>query len=111
MQIVEPDEVYVLAFAVPRDFKQIGDAEETGVARQLWRDLRTFDELHGVDFDLAIVHPVAAADLDVGTSPDPDAARNLSPTDTFAKAFCEHHVESLQQAGWRRRFGVSANQT
>jgi hypothetical protein len=50
MQIVEPDQVArlpqtndILAFTVPRDLHQIGDAEETGRSRELRRDLRKLD--------------------------------------------------------------------
>ena len=75
MQIVEPDQVDILAFTVPRDVQQIGHAEEAGLARELRRNLCKFDGIHGVDFDLAFAHAIAAADLDMGTSPDPDAAR------------------------------------
>ena len=100
MQVVEPDQVDILPFTVPSNLQQIGDAEETGLARKLRRDLRKLDGLHCVDFDLAFVHTVAGADLDVWTSPDPHAAGYLSPTDSFPKTFCEDHVESLRQVGW-----------
>lgn len=99
MQIVEPDQVDILAFTVPRDLQQIADPEEAGLARELRRNLCKFDGLDGVDFYLAFVHPVAATGLDVGTSPDPNAAGNVSPADSFAQAFREDHGESLHQIG------------
>ena len=42
------------------------DAEESGLSRELRRDLSKLDGLHGVDFDLAFVHTVAGADPDAG---------------------------------------------
>jgi hypothetical protein len=100
MQIVEPDEVDILAFTVARDLQQIGDAEESGLACEFRRDLRYLNGFHGVDLDLAFVHTIAPADLNVGTSPDPNAAGNLPPADCFAKAFREDHVQSLHPVQW-----------
>jgi hypothetical protein len=44
MQVVEPDRVDILPFAVPSGFQQIGDTGETRLARQLRRHIRTVDE-------------------------------------------------------------------
>ena len=98
MQIVEPNQVDILAFAVPRDLEQIVCAEVAGLARELRGDLRKLDGFHGVDFDLAFVHTVAGADLDVGMSPDPNTAGNVSPADSFAKTFREDHVREITPA-------------
>jgi hypothetical protein len=43
----------------------------------------------------ALPHSVSDAHCDVRTHPDSDAARDLSATDSLAKALGEHHVESL----------------
>jgi hypothetical protein len=100
MQVVEPDQVDILAFAVPRCFQQIGDAEEAGFPRELRRDFRKLDGLDGVDFDLAFVHTVPRADGYAGTTPNPNAGGNFAATDSFAQTFCEDHAESLHPVGW-----------
>ena len=43
----------------------------------------------------AVPHSVSDAHCDLRTHPDSDAARDLSATDSLAKAIGEHHVESL----------------
>lgn len=101
MQIVEADQVDILAFTVPRDLQQIGEAKETGFSRELRRNLRKLDRLDGIDLDLAFVHAIAPAHSDVRTHPDSNAARDLTPADPFAKAFGEHHEESLHSSSRR----------
>jgi len=100
MQIVEADQVDILASSMPRDLQQIGEAEETGFSRELRRNLRKLDRLDGVDLDLAFVHTVTGADPYVRTTPNANAAGNLSPTDSFAKTFGEDHAKSLHPVGW-----------
>ena len=41
--------------------------------------------------DMAVVHRITTAHLDVGTRPDADAASDSSAPDPFTKAFGEHH--------------------
>src|SRR5579863_2070236 len=103
MQIVEANQVDILAFPVPRDLQQIGEAEETGVSGEVGRNLRKLDGLDGVDLDLAIVHTVTGTDSYVRTTPNENAAGNLSPTDAFAKTFGEDHAKSLHPVGWNAR--------
>jgi hypothetical protein len=95
MQIMEADEVDILAFTVPRDLQQIGEAGESGFSRESRRNLRKLDRLDGVDLDLAFVHTVTGAGPNARTTPNANAAGNLSPTDSFAKTFGEDHAKSL----------------
>ena len=98
MQIAEPDQINIVASAVPCDLQQIGHARKAGLAGKLRCDLRKIDGLHGFDFDLAFVHTVVGPGPHMRTSPYPNAAGNLSPTDSFAKTLCEDHAESLHPA-------------
>src|ERR1700678_1378419 len=98
MQIMEPNQVNILAFTVPGDLQQIGGAEKTRLSRQLRRDIGQFDLLDRIDLDLAFIHAVPGANLHAGTDPESNAAGNLSATDSFTKALCEHHAESLHPA-------------
>ena len=100
MQIVEVDQVDILAFTVPRDLQQIGEAEETRFSREFRRNLRKLDRLDGIDLDLAFVHTVTGADPYAWTTPNANAAGNLSPADSFAKTFGEDHAKSLHPVGW-----------
>jgi hypothetical protein len=100
MRIVEADQVDILAFAVARDLQQIGEAKETGLSREARRNLRKLDRLDGFDFDLAFVHTVTGADAYTRTTPNANAAGNLSTTDSFAKTFGEDHVKSLHPVEW-----------
>jgi hypothetical protein len=99
MQIVEADQVDVLSFTVPRDLQQIGEAKETGFSRELWCNLRKLDRFDGINFDLAFVHTVTGADPDARTTPNANAAGNLSPTDPFAKTFGEDHAKEHTPVG------------
>lgn len=91
---MEPDQVNILALAMPRELQQIGDARKTRLPRQLWRDVRHADELDGIDFDLTVVHTVPRADPDMGAGPEPDAAGDRSAADSFPKTFREDHGEA-----------------
>ena len=109
MQIVEPNQIDILAYAVLRNFQEVGDAQETRLTRQLRRDIVQADRLDRIDFDLTFIHPVPGAGLHVGTRPDPDAARDFSAPDPFAKTFREDHGESLHPANPCAREGRPAN--
>ena len=100
MQIVEADQVDILAFTVPRDLQQIGEAEETRFSREFRRNLRKLDRLNRVDLDLSFVHTVTATGPYAWTTPNANAAGNLSAADSFAKTFGEDHAKSLHPVGW-----------
>ena len=94
---MEPDQIDVLAFTMLRDFEEVEDAKETGLARQHRSDIRKTDRLDRIDFDLALVHAVPSTGLDVGMHPYPDAASDFSPTNSLAQAFGENHEKSLHE--------------
>lgn len=92
---MEPDQIDILAFPVLGDLQQVDEPQESRLARQLRSDLLKADLLDGVHFNLAVFHPVAVADFDVGTFPYPDAASDSSVANSVAEALRERHEESL----------------
>src|SRR5689334_12627654 len=79
-----------------RDFEQILDRFEPRFAGQFARDVRFADLLDRLDEDLALVHWIPAAGLDVGVLPDADAAADPSAADALSEAFCEDHPAGLR---------------
>ena len=88
---MEPNQVGLIAFAVPRDLQEIVNAVESRLAGQIVRDVIDGNRRNRIDDDVTIVHRVAAADLDVGPHPDADAALDSPAADSVAKAFGKHH--------------------
>ena len=88
---MEPNQVGLLAFAMPRDLQQVGNAVESRLAGQIVRDVVDGNRRNRIDDDVSIVHRVAASHLDVGPHPDADAALDSPAADSVAKAFREHH--------------------
>src|SRR4051812_21026755 len=81
------------------DLEQIDDAEETRLSCKGRGDIGQADRLDGVHLDVALIHGIAAADLDVWTRPDSDTARNFAATNPLAKTRGKHHAGSLYQGG------------
>ena len=88
---MEPNQVGLVAFAVPRDLQEIVNAVESRLAGQIVRDVVDGNRRNRVDDDVSIVHRVAAANLDMEPRPDADAALDSPAPDSVAKAFGEHH--------------------
>ena len=95
---MESNQVNVLALSVLRDLKQIDDAQETRLSRQLWSNLEKANRFDGIYLDLTFLHAIAGACLYVRTRPDSDAACDFSTTYSLAKTLGEYHKESLQSA-------------
>src|SRR6266478_3004767 len=89
--VVEANQVDILAAAVFCDFEQVKDPEETGFAGQFRSDVRKSDWLDGVDFDRSFFHTVALADGDARRHPDADGAGDFAAADAFPEAFGEDH--------------------
>ncbi len=102
---MEANQINILAFTVLGDLEKIDDSQEPRLARQGWGDIRKTDRLDRIHFDLTFFHSVTFADCDVGTRPYPDAASDVSSTNSVAKAFGERHVEILQRQ--RARYPLS----
>lgn len=78
-----------------RGREEVCDVVEARRARELRCDIGERDREDGVDLDLALVHLVAPADLDVGAHPDANAARDFSAADPIAETLREQHGHSL----------------
>ena len=96
--VVEADEVDVVAAAVLGDFEQIEKADEAGFAGELWGDVGKADGFDGVDLDLAFFHAVAIPGDHMRAGPDADATCDFAAADAFAEALGEDHGESLSLA-------------
>src|SRR5438093_6484237 len=95
-QVVEADQVDIVAAAVFRGLKQVFHAAETRLARQIIGDVRDTNRDDRIHHDLALVHGVTAAHLDVWPLPDADTASNPPASNAVAKAFGEQHEERSQ---------------
>jgi hypothetical protein len=80
---------------VLRDLEQIDDAQESRLSCQRWSDIQKSDRLDRIHFDLAFVHTVSVADLDVESLPYSDTASDFSATNSIAEPLGEHHEKSL----------------
>lgn len=89
---MEPNQVHLVAAAVPCHLQQIIDAFEPRFARQIVCDVPDGNRRNRIDDDLAVVHLVTTADLYVGSLPDANAAPDSPPSNSLAKAFGEHHT-------------------
>jgi hypothetical protein len=101
---VKPDQIDVLAATVLCDLEEVDYTLETRLPRQLWSDIRETDRQDRIHLDLALLHPVAVTDLDVGARPDSDAARDFAATNALSQALREDHAKSLP----RHRVGSGA---
>ena len=88
---MEPNQVSLLAFAVPRDLEEIVNAVESRLAGQIVRDVVDGNWRNRIDDDVSIVHRVAAAHFDMEPHPDADAASDSPAPDPRTKALGEHH--------------------
>ena len=106
---MKSDQVDILASAVFRNLEQVDQTVEAGLTRELRGDIRKPNGLNGIDFDLAFVHRIAAADPDARTHPDANAAGDVAAPHAVAKTFREDHRGILQRVQQRRRFAVRRN--
>ena len=94
---MEPNQVGLVAFAVPRDLQEIVNTVESRLAGQIVRDVVDGNRRNRVDDDVPLVHRVAAANLDMEPCPDADAALDSPAPDSVAKPFGEHHDGETSQ--------------
>ena len=103
---MKSDQVDILASAVFRNLEQVYQTVEAGLTRELRGDIRKPDGLDGIDFNLAFVHRIAAADPDARTHPDANAAGDVAAPHAVAKTFREDHCWILQRVQQRHRFAA-----
>ena len=94
---MEADEVDLVTAAVFGDFEQIEDAEKSGGAGKLRRNVGQADGIDGLDFDVAFFHRVTSSDFDAWNFPNADAKGYFAAADSIAEAFGEHHGRSLRE--------------
>src|SRR5262245_34754262 len=96
---MEPNQIHMMAFAVPGDLQQIFHAIESRFARQIRGDIPEPNRRNRIHDNVAIFHRVASADLDARAGPDAHAASDSSAAYSLAKALREHHRESPATGG------------
>jgi len=101
--VVESDQIDVLALAVLRDLEEVNHTLETRRSRQLWSDIRETDRQDRIYLDLTLLHPIAVADLYVGTHPYADAASDFAAPNSVAQALREDHSESTCRGRAQKR--------
>lgn len=89
---MKPNQVRIVAPAVPGDAEQFVHALEAGFTRQIVGHIVEGHGLDRIHHDVALVHPVAPADLDVGPRPDANAAADPAAPDAVAKVRGERHA-------------------
>lgn len=89
---MEPNHVHVVAPAVLRQVQQVIDAVKPGFTGQIVGHVGEGDRLNRIHDDVAVVHPVAAADFHVGSRPDANAAPDSAAPNSFAKALGKLHI-------------------
>src|SRR5262249_4544203 len=92
LNIVEANEVDVLASTVLGDFEHVQDAEESGFTCKLWCDIREANRFDRIDLNGAFLHWVSTADEDMRPRPEADAAGDFAAADSVAKSFREDHL-------------------
>jgi hypothetical protein len=91
---MESNQIHLVAAAVFGHTQQVIDTLESGFTRQVVGDFVYRDRVYGIHHDVAVVHAVAAADFDMATRPDANAAFDAAALDAVAQAFRKHHRES-----------------
>src|SRR5688500_6568315 len=90
-QVVKSNQVHILAGAVFGDFHQLCHALESRLASEVVGNVSLSDFFNRIDDHRAIVHCIAAADLDSGLDPDADRASDASTPDAVAELLREYH--------------------
>src|SRR4051812_23417601 len=97
---MEPDQVHLIAVAVTGDLQQGLDAFESRFASEIVGDVAKANRHDRVDDDVAVVHLIAAAGLDVRTHPHTHAAPDSAPPDPLAEPFREDHEQRYCACTW-----------
>src|SRR5262245_2872701 len=90
-QVVKSNQVDVRAAAVSGNLQQVLHALKPRLTRQLVRDVILDHRRDRIDDDVAVVHRVAATDLDVRARPDANAATDSAAANALAETFGENH--------------------
>jgi hypothetical protein len=77
---------------VPRHLEQILDTVETLLQGEVTSDISDPDRFDRIDDDVTVIHLVTTTHLDVRGGPDANAASDSPASDSFPKAFGEHHT-------------------
>ena len=93
---MESNQVDVVAATVFRDREEVGHVFETRTSRQVWSDVGQADRPNRIHFDLTLIHAVTPTNLDVGTCPYSDAARDGASSHSLPEPLGEDHAASVR---------------
>src|SRR6185503_3099705 len=93
-QVVESNQVDIVAAAVFRRFEQVLHTVETRFARQVVGDIRESNRLDRIDDNVPLVHSVTTTLFHLGPHPDADRASDPAASNALAKALGEDHPAS-----------------
>ena len=88
---MEPNQINIFSPAVLRDFEEIEDTQKPRCLCQGVRDIRETNRFDGIHHNRSVVHRITAADLHMGTHPDPNTACDFSTANPVAQTFGENH--------------------
>src|SRR5262245_38159002 len=91
-QVVESNQVDVVAATMPGDAQQVVHAVEARLASQTVGNVGERDRLNRIDDDVAVVHRVTATHPDMRAHPDANAASDSPAPDSLAEVLAEHHM-------------------
>src|SRR5262245_29013025 len=94
-QVVEPDQVHLVAAAVPRDLQQILHACEPRLTGEIVRYVFNAYRRNRIDDDVAVVHSVTTTDFDLEPRPDAYRAPDPAAPNSLAEVFGERHGVTL----------------
>src|SRR5262245_27568691 len=100
-QVMEPNQVHLVAAAVFCDSQQISDGGEPRFTGQLVRDVGDGNLRNRIHDNVALVHRVTTTYFYPRTFPDTNVACDYPEPDSHAKAFGEHHMEPYPMATGR----------
>src|SRR5215471_1402526 len=109
--VIKPNEVHLLALPVSCDAQQILNALDPRFTSQIVRDVLESNLLDRFDYDAALVHRVLATHFHMRTRPDSNTASYSSVSNSFAKAFSEHHRGYLSSSRFDSRPQLKARST
>jgi hypothetical protein len=90
-EIVEPNQVNLVAATMLRNVQQLFHAAETRLACKILRDVPESDRDNRINDYVPLVHTVSTARLDVRPLPDSDATPDSPASNPVAKVLGEHH--------------------
>jgi hypothetical protein len=89
---MKANQIHLVALAMSCGSNQVVHALESRFLGQIVRDVRLRDRRNRIHDDMAVVHAVAAAHLDMRVRPDADRTSDSPAPDSLSQASGEQHL-------------------